>query len=218
MAQAVKRAGLQEAERTPRASCAHAQTLNEAYAAYRRDPGGARLDALLARGEPLVRHFAARLCGHGEPLYEDVLQCGRMGLFRAARSYEESNAGNASFLTWASCCMLGEMRHYLRRERAYSAACPDTGGAVPPSGGGGCEPDERLALLQAMRELPGAQRTVIQGVFFSGMTQQELAQRLHVSQRKVSRLKEKALALLRNELEAPNFRLAAPARSFRRVK
>ncbi|NLZ93232.1 MAG: sigma-70 family RNA polymerase sigma factor [Firmicutes bacterium] len=76
--------------------------------------GRAALTALVCAGERLVRHFARIY--NGEKC-EDTLQAGRVGLIKAVRRFDPSKG--ASFSTYASHCIKGEIRHYLRQEALY---------------------------------------------------------------------------------------------------
>jgi RNA polymerase sigma-B factor len=60
--------------------------------------------------------------------------------------------------------------------------------------------EQRLAFHQAMKELPRRLRQVLQGRFFQGLTQQEVAQAMGLSQMQIYRLERQALSLLRREL------------------
>ena len=59
---------------------------------------------------------------------------------------------------------------------------------------------EKIALRQAIRDLPERERTVIRLRYFHGLTQQRVAKVLSVSQVQVSRIEKKALGLLRERM------------------
>lgn len=59
---------------------------------------------------------------------------------------------------------------------------------------------ERIALRQAVAELPERERKVVQLRYFHDLTQQRVAKLLDVSQVQVSRIEKKAIALLRERL------------------
>lgn len=59
---------------------------------------------------------------------------------------------------------------------------------------------ERIALRQALAQLPQRERTVIALRFFHGLTQDKTAKLLGVSQVQVSRIEKKALVLLRKTI------------------
>lgn len=56
---------------------------------------------------------------------------------------------------------------------------------------------EKIALRQAISNLPERERTVIQMRYFHGLTQDRVAKVLEVSQVQVSRIEKKAIAILR---------------------
>lgn len=60
---------------------------------------------------------------------------------------------------------------------------------------------EKIALRQAIAELPEREKTVIQLRYFHGLTQDRTAKVLGVSQVQVSRIEKKAIGLLREKIE-----------------
>ena len=60
---------------------------------------------------------------------------------------------------------------------------------------------ERIALRQAITELPERERTVIHLRYFHGLTQDRVAKVLMVSQVQVSRIEKKAIGILREKIE-----------------
>ena len=60
---------------------------------------------------------------------------------------------------------------------------------------------ERIALRQAISELPERERTVIQLRYYHGLTQDRVAKVLGVSQVQVSRIEKKAIQALRERIE-----------------
>ncbi|MTV49388.1 sigma-70 family RNA polymerase sigma factor [Heliobacillus mobilis] len=73
------------------------------------------LHQVIESGQRLVRHFA-KLYGPGG-ITEDLIQCGLEGLLKAAYRYDPQRG--TAFCTYASHCIIGEIRHYLRKEAAY---------------------------------------------------------------------------------------------------
>ena len=59
---------------------------------------------------------------------------------------------------------------------------------------------EKIALRQAIAELPQRERTVIQLRYFHGLTQDRIARVLGVSQVQVSRIEKKAIGILRAKI------------------
>ena len=60
---------------------------------------------------------------------------------------------------------------------------------------------EKIALRQAISELPERERTVIQLRYFHGLTQDRVAKVLSVSQVQISRIEKKAIQSLRERIE-----------------
>ena len=60
---------------------------------------------------------------------------------------------------------------------------------------------EKIALRQAISELPEREKTVIQLRYFHGLTQERVAKVLQVSQVQVSRIEKKAIGTLRGKIE-----------------
>ncbi len=60
---------------------------------------------------------------------------------------------------------------------------------------------ERISLRQAIDNLPERERMVIRLRYFHGLTQQQVARLLNVSQVQVSRIEKKALMLLREQMK-----------------
>lgn len=60
---------------------------------------------------------------------------------------------------------------------------------------------ERIALRQAITELPEREQTVIRLRYYHGLTQDRVAKVLAVSQVQVSRIEKKAIGLLREKIE-----------------
>jgi RNA polymerase sigma-B factor len=213
------------------------QDINVLYEAYRRNPCETALEAVVAGGELLVRHFARRY-GCGCP-FDDLCQSGMLGLVKAVRSYD----GQAQFSTWASWCVIGEIRHFVRGECAYEV--PEVDGnaieyEVPTAEGtarifnhgyneslafGLKEEDQsfhlrledKIALEQAMLKLTKLQKEVIDALFYRGLTQEQEAERLGFNQRKVSRIKTSGLQMLAIALAGPSFKLVDNSKSFIRL-
>ena len=175
--------------------------INIAYQAYACHPCEAALEAVMERGEPLVRYFA-RMYGCG-CCFDDLCQTGMLGLMKAVKSYD----GRVLFSTWASCCVIGEIRHFTRREQSYRSAVQ----LMPAQADADAEPDARLRpayqsfhlavedrvmLEQALRKLDVLQKKVIAALFFRGLSQEQAAKELGLNQRKVSRIKEKSCGIM----------------------
>lgn len=91
------------------------QELEEAALAYSRNRGKDELRRVVEAGARLVRHFAnlyapARAC-------DDVVQTGYEGLLKAAGRYDPGRG--TAFATYASHCIMGEIRRYIRKEATF---------------------------------------------------------------------------------------------------
>lgn len=61
--------------------------------------------------------------------------------------------------------------------------------------------EDKLTLYQAIKKLSDMQQKIIQMLFFHDMTQQQAAETLGISQKQVSRLKEKSVQILREHMD-----------------
>ncbi len=241
-----------------------AADINASYKDYMTCRDATPLEEVIRSGTGIVRHFAA-LYGGGLD-FEDLYQTGMVGLIRAAKTYDD--ACGAAFSTWASVCIISEIRHYVRHERAYR--CPAvietmreeaetfigetvSDGAVPvedavaaklrlPREGmrevmrAGLVPldeididkidhvqsfhlalEDKIALEQAFEKLGELQKKVVDALFYRGLTQQQAAEELGITQRRVSRLKNAALGMLREVFDNGSFHLVENSKSFRNI-
>ncbi|HZK24898.1 MAG TPA: sigma-70 family RNA polymerase sigma factor, partial [Oscillospiraceae bacterium] len=90
------------------------ENLESTYQLYRQSAEHDDLLNLVRAGERLVRHFSRIYTGG---MAEDALQAGREGLLKAVRRFEPEKG--VAFATYASHCIMGEIRHYLRKEASY---------------------------------------------------------------------------------------------------
>lgn len=203
--------------------------INTAYREYVLVKDDETLEAIIENGEGIVRHFAAQY-GQGFDS-DDLYQTGMIGLIRAAKNYNP--ACGAAFSSWAASCVISEIRHYVRRERAAAARWADSvshspddtfdfNSALPKNdvvllnGKVGISElermrsfhlavEDRVTLEQAAAKLGELQRKVIDALFYRGLTQQQTAEELGMTQRSVSRVKIAALKILQ-ELMSPQLR------------
>ena len=61
--------------------------------------------------------------------------------------------------------------------------------------------DVRMRILVAIDQLADIQQQVIQGLFYQGKSQSELGEELGISQRQISRMKDRTLQELRRVLD-----------------
>lgn len=210
---------------------------------YLSDPNQDNLDRLIKSCESLNAYYA-KLYGGGY-IFEDICQCGYEGLFKAIKNFDPSMG--VRFVTYASHGMIGEMKHYIRRERRYYYPqylenyqqkldeivdenlekgadlapneelaqqlnlTPESLSPVMKAGLvhlGNLEVahiknmemesftlpvEDKLLISQLMYHLTGLQKDVIQMLFHEGMTQEEVAKELGLTQKQVSRIKLKSL-------------------------
>jgi RNA polymerase sigma-B factor len=93
----------------------NATTLEEAALLYLEKGGDERLGNVMRAADVLIRHFSAVYCGAVPN--DDMMQAGYEGLLKALKSFKPEY-GN-KFTTYAGHCIIGEIRHYIRRENAY---------------------------------------------------------------------------------------------------
>lgn len=226
-------------------------TLNAAAREY--FAGGSReaMESVISAAEGLIKYFA-RLYGGGCS-QDDLYQAGSIGLLKALKQFEPVK-GN-SFVTYASHCIIGEIRHLVRKEASYYrpgcivelqakvdrvidehikefGLAPDTDfiaqklkikeeSVIEVMRAGFVSFDEidaakihstgydtfhlpiedRLVLYIAIKRLTDIQRKVIEMLFFKEMSQQQVADRLGISQRQVSRVKENSVAAMRKYMK-----------------
>jgi len=61
--------------------------------------------------------------------------------------------------------------------------------------------EEKLILYQTLRKLTALQQKVIHMLFFRDMTQQQVAEKLGISQKQVSRVKERSIEQMRMNMK-----------------
>jgi RNA polymerase sigma-B factor len=91
------------------------QDLQGAVAGYLACRDQEHLHRLVQAGTGLVHHFTALYIPGGPR--EDAAQAGFEGLLKAAARYDPSRG--VAFSTYAGHCIMGEIRHYLRKEASY---------------------------------------------------------------------------------------------------
>jgi len=217
-----------------------------AMAEYLHFPDEQHLQRVVQAANRLVHHFA-KLYAPGCP-NEDVLQTGFEGLLKAIKRYDPERG--IAFVTFASYCIMGEIRHHIRKEASYyrpgwaadlqyrvdqviekclqeTVEVPavseiaevlnvrETGviqamraGLVPMEAidisrihslryeSFHLPIEDRIVLGQALEKLSALQRSVIGMLFYRDMTQNEVAEELGMSQRKVSRILHKSLKIM----------------------
>lgn len=228
--------------------CVQAGNIEAAMAAYLKDGSAESLQKVVEAGTRLVNYFV----GLYAPGYsrDDLVQSGFEGLLKAAKRYDPKRG--STFSTYASHCIMGEIRHFIRKEASLdrpgwaaelqgkvnrflekslnekgelptldqiaSAVNIRKEGLLQVMRVGWVALDEidiskirsqryesfqlpvedRIVLRQAVEKLSELQRRVITMLFFKNMTQCEAAEELGITQRKVSRILQKSLKLLKD--------------------
>lgn len=80
------------------------------FQAYRESPGPEIQEKIVARYSRLVISLVRKFRGRAE--WEDLLQIGYLGLLKAIQGFDQGSGYR--FSTYASHCVSGELRHYLR--------------------------------------------------------------------------------------------------------
>lgn len=171
--------------------------------------GPASIEQSLDRHEGLI-HAVIRREGSGSLTYEEALQVGRIGLWRAILNYDPARGTAFSTYAWVA------IRRHIRRAAARVAgdsgcqwvSCPH--GSVEPSSRGLAEDlDERVeqasihqALFTLLSQLPHRLRQVIMARYgLDGHPPRSLRQlgaQLALSHERVRQLEQDALAWLRH--------------------
>lgn len=202
-----------------------AVNINTAYRKYKENQG--TLDSIIDGGEGIIRYYS-KIYGGGLDS-DDLYQTGVVGLIKAVRTFDPSHG--ASFSTWACACVISEIRHYVRHETACSRCedCSDSIEAVTDREWAIAAElqreksfhlalDDKIMLEQAFSKLKPLQHKVVEALFFKGMTQQQTANELGLTQRKVSRVKCAAIDTLRSLLDVDNFQISSSKNSFKLMK
>jgi len=156
----------------------------------------------MERHDGLVHAFIRRQ-GGGDIPYEEALQAGRIGLWRAIQGYDPRRGTNFSTYAWVAI--------YRQVHRRAKELKRDTLIEVQESPTAGVEPDpaeelERKLILQALydlvNQLPQRLRRIIIGRYGLGQqpfrTLDELGEQLDLSGERVRQLQQEALAWLRH--------------------
>ncbi len=177
--------------------------------------------ALVELCGPLVLRVASAYATPG--LREDLVQEGFLGLLRAIERYDP--ARGTPFVAFARHFIRGGISHYVRDHRwivrpprsahrgprmlsldAVRDGDADCGPAPPASLIGSHEAtcDDRAVLVEALATLAPRERLVVFHSSVVGLTQAEVADRLGISQKHVSRVLARALLRLRGALARAN--------------
>lgn len=221
--------------------------IEKVHRIYLMDPCAENLDMLMEACKSLIFHYA-RIYGGG-CCFEDITQAGYVGLVKATKNFDEKKG--IRFTTYASHSIIGEIRHFVRKERKYYypnclasyqeklddiiESSIDDGdeqltedvlaamvnlqpeGILPVMSAGlvhlnnleianiknkamesfTLPIEDKLFVSQLVYHLTAIQKDVIEMLFSQGMTQEEVANELGLTQKQVSRIKQKSLQKMR---------------------
>ena len=225
--------------------------IESAFHEYLENPGEASVTRLIQASQGLVFHYA-KLYGGGYS-FEDLCQSGYEGLWKGINKFDTDH--KTKFVTYASHCIIGEIRHYIRRESRYyypgyledyrekmnkiimdsldeneepistdelAAKLNLQPEALLPVMSAGLVHlghieiasikakemesftlpiEDKLLLSQLKYRLTCIQKDVIEMLFQKGMTQEEVAIELGLTQKQVSRIKQKSLDKMKNGIK-----------------
>lgn len=199
--------------------------------AYRCSGDTVARDRLVELHMPLVRALARRYVNRGEPL-EDLVQIGSIGLLRAIERFDPDRGRDLA--GFAVPTIAGEIRHHLR-DRATVVRIPrryvESGAARPAvalstsdEAGGRLgsalatdapydSSEDRLTLVAGLRMLTVRERRIMHLRFFAGLSQDEIAEQVGVSQVQVSRLIRASLERMRRALSVGESTTASSSNS-----
>jgi len=226
-------------------------SLDEAAQRYFVRQNDDTLKTVMYSAEKLIRYYA-HLYGKGCDR-DDLTQTGYLGLMKALKNYDTEK--DASFATYASHCIMGEIRHLVRKQASYyrPGCIVELQGKVDrvmeehlreqgevPSVAYIAEKlkvresailevmkaglvsfdeidtskihsteyesfrlpiEDRIVLANAFRKLNELQRKVIKMLFFQDLSQQEVAEQMGLTQKKVSRIKKESLEKMNEDLK-----------------
>ena len=152
---------------------------------------GPTIDNIIADHEQLVREVAYHL---GREDDEDAIQCGRIGLWEAARSWD----GVRPFEPLAHRCIRNNIIDYARRKPPQEDELPEDAAMNEPVTEESQE--ELLGRIRASFPRRSRERKVLT-LLLAGRTRAEVAGKLGVSQRTVDRIARRAIAQIQKEQE-----------------
>jgi len=214
---------------------------------YTKHPSIENMERVIEGAKGLVYHFA-KIYGGGMR-FDDLSQTGMEGLLKAVRNFDAGYG--VKFSTYASHCIIGEIKHFVRKEASfYKPGCIaglqnkvnrfieesiKNSGVIPKAGeiaerfgvreesvteimGAGLVDfseidtdniktvryasfhlpiEDKLFLEHAFKKLTDLQKKVIYLLFYRDLSQSEVAKKLGISQRQVSRIKDKSIQAMR---------------------
>jgi RNA polymerase sporulation-specific sigma factor len=179
------------------------------------------LNELFRINEGFSRSVAKRYLNTGIEFEELVSMC-KLGMVKAYNSFDLEK--NISFITYASPCMMNEIRMVLRQKSTHTVdalsvsieAEIDTNLDGHPISYSDVLADDRiesnvcdlcvqrqeiLDMKKIIAELPEKERLIITNIWFYGKKQREVSNILGISQPQICRLEKKALQKIKRKLE-----------------
>jgi RNA polymerase sigma-B factor len=195
------------------------ESTRELLRAYRSRGDTAARDRLVELHMPLVRSLARRYANRGEQL-EDLVQVGSIGLLQAIERFDP--ARGRALAGFAAPTIAGEIRHHLRDRatvvripRHVDPATARSALALSTSVEGDARlgpalatdapydsSEDRLTLVAGLRKLTVRERRIMHLRYFAGLSQDEIARQVGLSQVQVSRLIRASLERMRGSLTA----------------
>jgi RNA polymerase sigma-B factor len=187
--------------------------------AYRCHGDTVARDRLVELYMPLVRTLAKRYANRGEQL-EDLVQVGSIGLLQAIERFDPARGRDLA--GFAAPTIAGEIRHHLRdrvtvvripRRHVDSALARSTIplstdeadatlGRAMATDAPYDSSEDRLTLVAGLRRLTMRERRIMHLRYFAGLSQDEIALQVGLSQVQVSRLIRASLDRMRGALSA----------------
>lgn len=228
-------------------NCKSKEALEDAVTIYLHNKTAEAKEAVVTAGAALVNYYAG-LYSSGQ-IDEDLRQAGFEGLLKALNRFEPDKG--VLFSTYATHCIIGEIRHELRDRgsfkipdwmRGLQAKIIDATEELAQKNGtmptlseiarkvnvaeegiveamqAGCISleeldlskvrhlryesfklpiEDKIAVQMSIEKMDKLQQQVIKLIYYEGLTQEEVAKRLGLNQRKVSRLLNRGLADMR---------------------
>jgi len=148
-------------------------------------------------------HAFIRRQGGGDISYEEALQAGRIGLWRAIRGYDPTRGTTFSTYAWVAICrQIHSRAKELSRDTDVWAQDVPASWVVPDPGAKVEEGLMRDVLFDLVAQLPKRLRQVIVGRYGLGeqppCTLKELGKELGLTGERVRQLQQEALAWLRH--------------------
>ncbi|MGI6731040.1 MAG: sigma-70 family RNA polymerase sigma factor [Anaerovoracaceae bacterium] len=225
--------------------------MEEVHRQYLANPNDETLNELIEACQGLIIYFA-RLYG-GNYCLEDICQCGYEGLLKGIKNFDPNRS--VKFVTYASHAIIGDIRHYVRKERRYyyppylenyqkkadqiitthlekekevisekeladllnlhpESVLPVMSAGLVHLGHLDIASikakeqesftlpiEDKLFLSQLKYHLTDIQKDVIEMLYNDGMTQEEVAKELGLTQKQVSRIKLKSLEKMKGKIK-----------------